>query len=105
MVISYYTKKEKKKEKVDRDVNVFQRILENKVGNEKVADVWSASRALEQCRNLFDCVHDTVDGMIKLFMELGYSNSEPKQLFEVGGYRLCIKNELKDNMLLPYYIE
>ena len=42
---------------------------------------------------------------IKLFMELGYSNSELKQLFEVGGYRLRIKKELKDNMLLPDYIE
>ena len=89
----------------DHDVNVFQRILENQGGNEKVADVWSAFRALEQCRNLFDCVHDTVDGMIKLFMELGYSNNELKQLFEVGGYRLRIKKELKDNMLLPDYIE
>ena len=50
-------------------------------------------------------MHDTLDGMIKLFMELGYSNSEPKQLFEVGGYRLRINKELKDNMLLPDYIE
>ena len=90
---------------MDRDVNAFQRILENQGGNKKVADVLSTFRALEQYRNLFDCVHDTVDGMIKLFMELGYSNSELKQLFEVGGYRLRIKKELKDNMLLPDYIE
>ena len=43
--------------------------------------------------------------MIKLFIELGYSNSKLKQLFKVGGYRLLIKKEFKDNMLLPDYIE
>ena len=32
-------RKKRRKKKVDRDVNVFQRILENQVGNEKVADV------------------------------------------------------------------
>ena len=90
---------------MDRDVNAFQRIGENQGGNEKAAGFSSTFRALEQYRNLFDCVHDTADGMIKLFMELGYSNSELKQLFEVGGYRLRIKKELKDNMLLPDYIE
>ena len=74
-------------------MNAFQRILENQGGNEKVADVLCTFRALEQNRNLFDCVHDTTEGMIKLFMELGYSNSELKQLFEVGGYRLRIKKE------------
>ena len=30
---------QKEEKKVDRDVNVFQRILENEGGNEKVADV------------------------------------------------------------------
>ena len=42
-------------------------------------------RAPEQYNNLFDCLQDTEDEMIKLFMELGYSNSELKQLFEVRG--------------------
>ena len=90
---------------MDRDVNAFQRIVGNQGGNEKAAGFWSTFRALEQYSNLFNCLHDTEDEMIKLFMELGYSNSELKQLFEVGGYRLRIKKELKDNMLLPDYIE
>ena len=90
---------------MDRDVNAFQRVLENQGGNKKVADVLSTFCALEQYRNLFDCVHDTANGMIKLFIELGHSNSELKQLFEVCGDRLRIKKKLKDNMLLPDYIE
>ena len=85
-----------------RDVNALQRTLENQGGNEKVADVWSTFRALDQHINLFNCLHDTAVGMITLFMELGYSNSEQKQLFED---RLRIKKELEDNMLLPIYIE
>ena len=44
-------------------------------------------QVLEQNRKLFGSVHDTPDGMIKLFIELGYSNSELKQLFKVGGFR------------------
>ena len=51
-------------------------------------------------------MNDTADGMIALFIDLGYSNNELKQLFKVGGYRLDrIKQELKDHMLLPDYIE
>ena len=87
---------------MDGDVNAFQRIVENQGGNEKAAGFWSTFRSLELYSNLFDCLHDTEDEMIKLFMELGYSNSELKQLFEVGQ---SIKKELKDNMLLPDYIE
>ena len=75
---------------MDRDVNAFQRIVGNQEGNEKTAGFWSTFRALEQYSNLFDCLHDTEDEMIKLFMELGYSNNELKQLFEVGGSRLRI---------------
>ena len=90
---------------MDGDVNDFQRIVENQGGNEKAAGFWRTFRELEQYSNLFDCLHDTEDETIKLFMELGYSNNELKQLFEVGGYRLRIKKELKDNMLLPDYIE
>ena len=65
---------------MDRDVNAFQRIVGNQGGNEKAAGFWSTFRALEQYSNLFDCLHDTEDEMIKLFMELGCSNSELKQL-------------------------
>ena len=89
---------------MDRNVNAFQRIVGNQGGNEKAAGFWSTFRALEQYSNLFDCLHDTEDEMIKLFMELGYSNSELKQLFEVRS-RLRIKKELKDNVLLTVYIE
>ena len=77
---------------MDRDVNAFQRIVGNQGGNEKAAGFWSTFRALEQYSNLFDCLHDTEDEMIKLFMELGYSNSELKQLFEVGGSRASRRN-------------
>ena len=77
---------------MDRDVNAFQRIVGNQGGNEKAAGFWSTFRALEQYSNLFDCLHDTEDEMIKLFMELGDSNSELKQLFEVGGSRASRRN-------------
>ena len=77
---------------MDGDVNAFQRIVEKQGGNEKEAGFWSTFCALEQYSNLFDCLHDTEDEMIKLFMELGYSNSELKQLFEVGGSRASRRN-------------
>ena len=56
-------------------------------------------------KSIVDCVHDTTSRMITLFIELGNSNSKLKQIFKVGGYRLCIKKELKDHMLLPDYSE
>ena len=45
-------------------------------------------------------MQDTAYVMIILFIELGYSNRELKQLFKVGGYRLDrIRKELKDPTL------
>ena len=84
---------------------LFKEFLKFKGVPKKAAGFWSTFRVLEQYRNLFDCVHDTANEMIKVFMELGYSNSELKQMFEVGGSRLRLKKELKGNMLLPDYIE
>ena len=55
---------------MDRDVNAFQRVLEKLGFNEKVADVLSTCRALEQHKKLFGCVNDTADGMIALFIDL-----------------------------------
>ena len=44
--------------------------------------------------------------MITSFIELGYSNGELNQLFNVGGYRLdSTKQELIDLMILPDYIK
>ena len=87
-------------------MNAFQRVLEKLGGKEKVADVLSTCRALEQHKKLFGYVNDTADGKIALFIDLGYSNNELKQLFKVGGCRLDhIKQELKGHMLLPDYLE
>ena len=78
----------------------MERVVKKLGSEEKVADVFGTFRALEQHRKPIGCVHDTADGMIISFMELGYSNRELKQLFKVGGYRLeQIRKELKDPTL------
>ena len=49
-------------------------------------------------------MNDTLDVMIALFIDVGYSNNELKHLFQVGGYNRMTK-KLKDRMLLPDYIK
>ena len=57
---------------------LFKEFLKIKGGNEKVADVANTFHALEQHRNLIDCVHDTVDGIFFLVSSVtvtaNYSN-------------------------------